>query len=357
MQALVTTPGRPGSAEVAVVADARAGPGELLIRPLEVGVCGTDREIAEGQFGVAPDGEQRLVLGHELLGVVEADGHGLSRGDLVAATVRRSCGHCAACAAGAPDACLSGDYAERGITRLDGYAAELVAESPENLVAVPASLGRLGVLAEPASIAARGIRHARAVAERQPWRAQRALVLGTGAVGMLSSYELRLEGFEVWTAGRSGPQTPKAQLAVASGARYVSTAQTPAAELAADVGGFDVVIEATGDAQVMLDTIGLLRRNGVACLLGIDGRPREVSIAGRVLGVDAILQNRALLGSVNANRVDWLAAVEALDRARERWPEALEQFVGLRVAVDDFEQAFAFEGVKATLTFDDATGC
>ena len=41
---------------------------------LEVGVCGTDREIAAGHFGVAPEDDSELVIGHELLGVVERDG-------------------------------------------------------------------------------------------------------------------------------------------------------------------------------------------------------------------------------------------------------------------------------------------
>ncbi len=351
MRALVTTPGRADAIEVAEVPDPRPADGRVLVRTLEVGVCGTDREIAEGLFGVAPDGAERLVLGHELLGVVEQDAHGFARGDLVTASVRRSCGHCLACAEDAPDACLTGDYLERGITRLDGFASELVSEDPAHLVPVPRSLGRLGVLAEPASICARGIRQARAIGARQPWGPVRALVLGTGAIGMLAGYLLRLDGLEVWIAARSPAGSEKARLAEACGARYVSTAKTPLATLAADAGGFDLVIEATGDAQVMLDTVGLLGRGGVACLLGIDGRPNTLTLDGPVLGVDAILQNRALFGSVNANRVDWLAAVAGLDRARARWPEALEAFVGLRVPVDRFDEAFGFAGVKATLGF------
>ena len=56
-----------------------------------------------------------------------------------------------------------------------------------------------------------------------------------------------------------------------------------------------------------------------------------------------------LFGSVNAQRQDWLAGVEALDVARERWPDALEAFVGLRVPLDRFAEAFAYRGGKATL--------
>jgi glucose 1-dehydrogenase len=354
MLGLVTTPGRAHTTEVAELADPRPGPGELLLRTLEVGVCGTDREISEGTFGVAPDGGERLLLGHEFLGVVEEGGHGFERGDMVAATVRRSCGHCEACGKGSPDACHTGDYSERGITRLDGFAGDLATEAAEHLVAVPRSLGALGVLAEPSSICARAIRHARAVGERQPWRTERALVIGPGAIGMLSAYFLRLDGFDVWVAGRSPGGTPKAELAEASGARYVCTAESPLADLAGEAGGFDLVIEAAGDAQVMLDTLALLRRNGVACLLGVDGRSRRLELDGPVLGVETILQNRALLGSVNAHARDWEDAVERLARARERWPDALERFVGLRVPVDRFEDAFGFGGVKATLRFSDA---
>ena len=345
MQALVTRPGVAHSTRVADVAAVRASAGQLLLRVLEVGVCGTDREISEGVFGVPPVGEGELVLGHELLGVIDTDGHGFSRGDLVTATVRRSCAHCRACEEGSPDSCLTGDYSERGITRLDGFARELVAEDAAQLIHIPGSLGRLGVLAEPTSICERAIRHARTIGGRQPWELARALVLGAGAIGILSTYLLRLAGVDVWTAGLES----QVDLVTTCGARYVSTKDVPLDALREDVGGFDLVIAAVPDAQVMADSLGLLRRSGVACLLGIDGRNRTVGIHGPVLGVDAVLENRVLFGSVNAHRQDWLAGVEALDRARERWPDALETFVGLRVPLDRFADAFSYRAGKATL--------
>src|SRR5207253_10965637 len=140
---------------------------------------------------------------------------------------------------GLPDSCLTGDYVERGITRLNGFACELVVEDPAQLVPIPRSLGRLGVLAEPASICERALRHARAIGGRQPWELRRALVLGAGAVGMLATYLLRLEDVEVWTTALEPSSDVRAELAAASGARYVSSAEAPLTSLRDDVGGFD----------------------------------------------------------------------------------------------------------------------
>ena len=341
MQALVTQPGQAHTTRVEDIPAVEPREGEVLVRTLEVGVCGTDREIAEGVFGNPPENESLLVLGHEALAVVERDGYGFARGQLVTATVRRSCGHCLACADESPDSCLSGDYSERGITRLDGYARELVAEDPEQLVVIPSSLGRIGVLAEPTSICERALRHARAIGGRQPWQLERALVIGVGAIGLVMTYLLRLADVEVWTASLE----PESELVEQSGARYVSTQETELAEL----GKFDLVIEAAGNAQLMLQTLAQLRRNGVACLLGIDPRKQTIELDGPVLGMDTILENRVLFGSVNAQRHDWLAAVADLERAQERWPEALEHFVTLRVPLDRFQEAFEHRGGKATL--------
>ena len=342
MKALVVEPGRADTARVEDVPATTIAADEVPVRVLEVGVCGTDREIVHGLFGIAPEGEDLLVLGHEALGVVERDGHGFARGDLVSATVRRSCGHCLACGEGSPDSCLTGDYSERGITRLHGYGRELVGESPEQLVPIPSGLGRLGVLAEPTSACARALRHARTIGGRQPWDLQRALVIGAGAIGTLVTFLLRLDGVEVVTTSL---ETSK-PLIEEAGARYVSSVND-------ELGRFDLVVECAGNAQLMADSLGLLRRSGIACLLGIDGREQTVELDGRTIGLDAVLENRVLFGSVNAQRQDWLAGIDALDEMRRRWPGTLEQLVGLRVPIDRFEDALAFGGGKATLVLSD----
>jgi threonine dehydrogenase-like Zn-dependent dehydrogenase len=155
---------------------------------------------------------------------------------------------------------------------------------------------------------------------------------------------LRLEGMDVWVASLE----PSSTIADALGAHYVSTETTDLAEL----GPFDIVVEAAGNAQLMLDALALLGRSGVACLLGIDGRDGQAHIENKVIGVDAVLENRVLFGSVNAHRDDWVAGVESLDLARQQFPGALEELIGLRVPLDRFAEAFAFRGGKATLVLD-----
>ena len=118
MRALTVIPLQAGSAEISEVEDPQPGPGELLVDGLALGVCGTDREIAAGEYGWAPPGRERLVLGHESLGrVLEApEGSDFSPGDLVVGIVRRPDPEpCPACARGEFDMCRNGNYTERGI--------------------------------------------------------------------------------------------------------------------------------------------------------------------------------------------------------------------------------------------------
>src|SRR6266536_2595097 len=91
MRAITVRPGTANSARLEQVAEPRLAEGALLIRARALGVCGTEREIVSGEYGWAPPGEERLVLGHESLGIVEQAPHdsGFARGDWVVGIVRR----------------------------------------------------------------------------------------------------------------------------------------------------------------------------------------------------------------------------------------------------------------------------
>jgi threonine dehydrogenase-like Zn-dependent dehydrogenase len=88
---MTVVPGQEGTAGLEAFPDPGIQDGALLVRGIAAGICGTDREIAEGAYGTPPSGEARLVIGHESLGeVLEAPpGSGFAPGDLVVG--RRRC--------------------------------------------------------------------------------------------------------------------------------------------------------------------------------------------------------------------------------------------------------------------------
>jgi len=127
VKALTVVPGLKGTAAISDVTIPTQGPNELLVECLQIGICGTDREILAGNYGAAPAGEERLILGHESLGRVLAApaGSSFQRGDLVVGIVRRPDPvPCACCAAGEWDMCMNGQYTERGIRGAHGYASQ-----------------------------------------------------------------------------------------------------------------------------------------------------------------------------------------------------------------------------------------
>src|SRR5277367_6213955 len=136
-------------------------PTEVKLRMLDIGICGTDKEIVSFQYGTPPDGSPYLVIGHESLAEVVEVGAQVTRvkpGDLAVPTVRRPCDvpGCIACRAGRQDFCYTGQYTERGIQRRHGYMTEFVVEEECYLNPAPRTLRDVGVLVEPLTIAEKG---------------------------------------------------------------------------------------------------------------------------------------------------------------------------------------------------------
>ena len=131
----------PGKREVRLIEHRTpkiAGANQVKIRSLEVGVCGTDREICTFVYGSPPDGFDYLVLGHESLGEVVEVGSGVSQfkpGDLVVPSVRRPCrhAHCLACREDKQDFCYTGDFTERGIKMTHGFLTEFYVDEEKYL--------------------------------------------------------------------------------------------------------------------------------------------------------------------------------------------------------------------------------
>ncbi len=211
--AIAIHPGQANSLHLTEIPRDEPGPGEVLVRVRQVGICGTDRELIHGSFGTAPTGAASLVLGHEMLGRVEAVGpevFDFTPGQLVTATVRRPDG-CPACEAGQPDMCQWLDYTERGIAGLHGFMTESVVEDVRWVVGVPHELAHIGILVEPLSVVEKALRQANLIQRRlASWNPKTALVLGAGPIGLLGTLLLRSRGMEVVTmARRPGPHLPR----------------------------------------------------------------------------------------------------------------------------------------------------
>jgi len=359
MKAVVVTPGEQDSARLMAVPLAPPdGADDVLVRTVRVGVCGTDAEISQGLYGEAPQGSPYLILGHESFGQVAQVGRnvrGLLPGDFVVAMVRRPDG-CPNCLNGEQDMCLWGRYTERGIRGMHGFMAEYFIDRPQCLLKVPPAVASVGVLVEPLSVVEKAVRQAFEAQRRMLWRPRAALVLGAGPIGLLAAMLLRSQGMLTCVASRGPATSARAQLAESAGARYVSLAETPLADLprrAGEAGGFDLVVEATGDSGVVMQAMGLMGTNGVLCLTSVTGGHREVRVDASVLNQGIVLGNKAIVGSVNANVRDMRQAIADLAVFESVWPGLLGRMLTRRVPPADFRAALRREpdDVKVVLEF------
>jgi threonine dehydrogenase-like Zn-dependent dehydrogenase len=334
MRAMTVIPGRPDSAELSEVPEPEPKDGELLVEPLYLGVCGTDREILDGAHGEPPPGSERLVLGHELLARVRDGGGGLEAGQLVAGIVRRPDPvPCACCARGEWDMCRNGEYTERGIKGLDGYGAERVTIEHDFAVPIPDELGTLGVLTEPASILAKAWEQIDRIATRACSVHERVLVTGAGPIGLLAALMGRQRDLDVHVLDRA-TEGVKPEAVSALGAEYHSGDITDVSKQCEP----DLVVECTGVAELVAGAMQHTAPGAIVCLTGV-AASRSLSVDVGALNNELVLENDVVFGSVNANRRHFEAAVQSLRDADqdwlrrlitrtvpfERWQEALEK--------------------------------
>ncbi|WP_232828935.1 glucose 1-dehydrogenase [Kribbella monticola] len=332
---MTVVPGKANSASLGEVPEPPISDGSVLVEGVLAGICGTDHEMVAGEFGTGRPGADRLVIGHESLGrVLQAPpGAGVSAGDLVTGIVRRPDPvPCPACARGEWDFCRNGRYTERGIKEMDGYGAERWRIDPYYVVPVPAELGALGVLVEPASILTKAWDQIDQVGARSWFRPEHVLVTGAGPIGLLAALIAVQRGHTVHVLDLA-TDGPKPQLVRDLGGQYL----TELAEL--DVTP-DVVIEATGAGQLVVDCAKLLPPAGVMCLTGISPRPSSIDVPMDALIRQLVIRNAILVGSVNAAKRHYADAVEVLRAADPAW---LGRLITRTVPLSDWPAALVRE--------------
>jgi threonine dehydrogenase-like Zn-dependent dehydrogenase len=258
---------RPGEYGLTDVPEPVAGPGEVVIAPEAVGICGSDLELLDGD---RPAGYVRypIVPGHEWSGTVVACGAGvawLTAGQPVVAEGVRSCRTCARCREGRTNLC-TGPYAETGFTHAGALAdrlvvpAVLVHQLPADRPVAPAAL------LEPAACVASGL-----LELGMPEPGSRIAVVGDGALGLLAVLLARLSApRELVLVGHRpdrigyGTTCGATDVVIDAGGDSLATAQ----------GSFDLVIEATNASSGAVTALALARRGGSVLLLGISGGTR-----------------------------------------------------------------------------------
>jgi threonine dehydrogenase-like Zn-dependent dehydrogenase len=322
-----------------------------LVEAVAMGVCGTDREIAAGEYGWAPPGQERLVLGHESLGrVVQApDGSGFAVGDLVAGVVRRPDPvPCGACAVGEFDMCRNGRYAERGIKELDGYGSERWTVEPMYAVRVDPALGLCGVLTEPASVVAKAWEQVERIGRRGWFEPHTALVTGAGPIGLLAALMGVQRGLEVHVLDRV-TEGPKPGLVADLGARYHCGTVAEVAEQVQP----DVVIEGTGVGTLVFEALTATGPYGIICLTGVSAAGRTLTVDAGLINREVVLENDAVVGSVNANLRHYRQGTEALAAADQDW---LRRLITRKARLETYAQVLepSPDDVKAVIVFGDS---
>jgi threonine dehydrogenase-like Zn-dependent dehydrogenase len=358
MQAVAVYPAR-HAVDIVDIAEPRiAAPTEVKLRMLEVGVCGTDKDICAFAYGTPPPGSDRFVLGHESLGEVVEAGTGvadLCTGDLVVSTVRLPCSdaNCAPCRAGHYDFCMTGNYREHGIKGLDGFMTEFVVEDRHNLHPVARELRDVAVLVEPLTIAEKALIEVREIQQRLHWDGgrQRAVVLGAGPVGLLGAMVMVNAGFETYVYSRSPKPNASASVAEGVGARYISSAETTIEQMAEQVGNIDLIYEAAGAPQFAFEVLKHLGSNGIYVFTGVPRDQAPVEFDTERIMYNLVLKNQVVLGVVNAGPQAFDNAVRDIGVFAARWPQALRAMITGRYPMEAFRDLVMGNagGIKNTI--------
>lgn len=261
------------------------GPGEVLIQIAYVGICGSDlhyyRHGRVGAFEVV----EPLVVGHEISGVIIADGGPLVPADAAAQPARgegpfapgtpvtlhpASPGTCEPEIADRPNIWPGARYLGSAATRphTQGAAQQLVVARRDQVRVLPTELSlRRAALAEPLAVGLHALHRAGRVA------GQRVLVSGAGPIGLLAAGAAVALGARVTVADvLSHPLTVARQLGVA--AVVDLTEEQPVAE------GYDIVLECAGVPAALDTAIRSVRRGGTVVAVGLlPGEARPYALA------------------------------------------------------------------------------
>lgn len=271
--------------------DPDTGAGEVLLRIDAAGICGSDMHAWHGHD---PRRVPPLILGHELVGTIEA---GADAGTRVTVNPLITCGVCDYCVQGRQNLCSRRGMI--GMTR-PGAFAQRMSIPRSSLIDIPQDMGlRQAALTEPAATALHALNLCQRALAR-PLGEARVRVIGAGAVGLLAALLARASG----CAQVSLAETNALRRAAAEGCGL--RAVDPRAEPEAEEGRFELVIDAVGSRHTREAALRAVRPGGVFMHVGLQDWASEIDM--RKLTLAEI----TLLGTYTYTTADLRATVRAL---------------------------------------------
>jgi len=255
-----------------------AGQEQVVIRIGAAGICGSDMHAFHGQD---PRRQPGLVLGHELAGeIVESQSPRFQPGDRVTANPLMTCGECEYCRQGRDNLC-----SDRHMVGMDwpGAFAEYMVISARSVVPLPASISiQHAALTEPAAT----VVHAMRLTQRaltQPLAETRALVIGGGAIGMLTALVLRAWGCRHITLAETNA------LRAEAAERYTGCVSINPKETRIVESSYQLVVDAVGAAATRQMAIQAVKPGGVVMHIGLQAWDSEIDMRKITLGEITLL--------------------------------------------------------------------
>ena len=340
MKALVKTAKGPGCMEILDIEEPRTGPGQVKVKVVRAGICGTDVHIASGEFfHYLPP----LALGHEFAGTVAEVGEGvegIAVGERVTAEPTKStCGACPHCRSGAYNRCDQRDIA--GVVS-HGAFTDYVVTRAASIHKLPASVSfTAAALTEPLAVCVHGVTEQCSIREGDT-----VLVCGPGPIGLACLQVARAFGARVVVAGALR-DIHRLALAERLGAERTVTAEGEAlrstvTELTKGW-GVDMAIEAAGAPSAFRTCLESVRKGGQILQIGIPGRPVEVNM-------DQVAWKEVrIAGTFGQKDTAWRTAIHLMAERRVDMEALVSDILPLHDWESGFRLAEGGGGVKVLL--------
>jgi threonine 3-dehydrogenase len=330
MKALYKPAAGPGF-ELTERPEPNAGFGEVKIRVLRAGICGTDLHIEAWDAWAASAVDAPLVPGHEFCGEVVAVGEGVrdvAVGDLVSGEGHVVCGTCRNCRAGRRHLCIR--TSSIGVNR-DGAFAEYVVLPESNVWVHHQPLDPdLGAIFDPFGNAVH-------TALSFPLVGEDVLITGAGPIGLIAAQVCRHVGARFVVITDVSPYRLKlaesmgVDLALDVSRETVASAQ----QRLGMVEGFDVALEMSGHPSALPEIVANLNHGGRVAMLGLPAQPIELDW-GKV--VTHMITIKGIYGREMYETWD---AMSAMLRSGTGFDRAISAVITHRFAADDWAEAFA----------------